>query len=127
MRLLIVEDEPRVIETLVGALRRAEFRVDIARTAADAAEALAGMRYDAMILDLGLLDGHGLTLVGQVRSSGRHLPLLILTAADAVEDIVRGLNEGADDYLVKPFAADELLARIKPLLRRSAEALGTAS
>ncbi len=80
--------------------------------------------YDAMLLDLGLPDSDGLTVLKKIRSLKRQLPVLILTARDAVEDRVRGLDEGADDYLVKPFAMPELISRIKALLRRPGGALG---
>ena len=91
---------------------------------ADAQAALAVNPYDAAILDLGLPDGNGLKLLRQVRSEGSSLPILILTARDAVEDRVRGLDTGADDYLVKPFAMTELIARTKALLRRPGGVLG---
>jgi DNA-binding response OmpR family regulator len=91
---------------------------------ADAREALALTAYDAAILDLGLPDGDGLKLLAQVRAAHNPVPILILTARDAVEDRVSGLDTGADDYLVKPFATSELVARLKALLRRPGGALG---
>jgi DNA-binding response OmpR family regulator len=121
MRLLVVEDEPRISEIIKAALERAEFAVDTVRLRADAREALANTAYDAAILDLGLPDGDGLNL----RPAGNRIPILILTARDAVEDRVVGLDAGADDYLVKPFAISELIARTKALLRRPGAALGT--
>ena len=123
MRLLVIEDEPRIAEILKSGLRRAGFIVDIVHLCADAREALALTAYDAAILDLGLPDGDGLKLLTQVRAAHR-VPILILTARDAVEDRVSGLDTGADDYLVKPFATSELVARIKALLRRPGGALG---
>jgi DNA-binding response OmpR family regulator len=125
MRLLVVEDEARIAEILKSALGRAGFTVDTVSRRGDAAEALATMPYDVLILDLGLPDGDGLALLAQLRIAGNSLPVLILTARDAVEDRVRGLDAGADDYLVKPFAMAELVARTKALLRRPGGALGT--
>jgi len=118
MRLLVVEDEPRILEIIKAALERAEFAVDTVRRRADAREALANTAYDAAILDLGLPDGDGLNLLAELRPTGNRIPILILTARDAVEDRVLGLDAGADDYLVKPFAMSELVARTKALLRR---------
>jgi len=118
MRLLVVEDEPRISEIIKAALERAEFAVDTVRLRADAREALANTAYDAAILDLGLPDGDGLNLLAELRPAGSRIPILILTARDAVVDRVTGLETGADDYLVKPFALEELLARVKALLRR---------
>jgi DNA-binding response OmpR family regulator len=107
------------------ALARAGFVVDTFGTCADGRAALSLIPYDAAILDLGLPDGNGLTLLADTRSSGRAIPILILTAKDTVEDRVCGLDAGADDYLVKPFAMSELIARTKALLRRPDGAFGT--
>jgi DNA-binding response OmpR family regulator len=125
VRLLVIEDETRIAEILRKSLARAEFVVDVVALCADARAALAGHPYDAVILDLGLPDGDGLNLLSAVRSGGNQVPILVLTARDAVEDRVSGLDAGADDYLVKPFAVTELVARIKALLRRPGGALGT--
>src|SRR5579883_10036 len=124
MRLLIVEDEARIAELVRDGLARAGFAVDAASTAADAIAALEVGSYDAAILDLGLPDGDGLNVLAEARRSGNVIPFLLLTARDAVEDRVLGLNAGADDYLIKPFAMDELVARTKALLRRPGLALG---
>ncbi len=124
MRLLIIEDEARLSEILRSKLGDAGFTVDTASSAADAKAALELINYDATILDLGLPDGDGLTVLATVRRLGKTLPILILTARDAVEDRVAGLNAGADDYLTKPFAMTELIARIKALLRRPGGVLG---
>ena len=124
MRLLIIEDEARLSEILRSKLGDAGFTVDTAGSAADAKAALELINYDAAILDLGLPDGDGLTVLATVRRLGKTLPILILTARDAVEDRVAGLNAGADDYLIKPFAMTELIARIKALLRRPGGVLG---
>ena len=124
MRLLVVEDEPRIAELVKSGLSRAGFTVDTASTAADAVATLQVNNYDAAILDLGLPDGDGLEVLAQARRSGQTIPFLLLTARDTVEDRVLGLNTGADDYLIKPFAMDELIARTKALLRRPGLALG---
>src|SRR3954462_1997704 len=124
MRLLVVEDEARIAELLASALGRAGFAVDAVGTAADAREALALTAYDAAILDLGLPDGDGLALLAGLRRRGSAVPVLVLTARAAGEGRVAGLDTGADDYLVKPFATAELVARAKALLRRPGHALG---
>jgi DNA-binding response OmpR family regulator len=126
VRLLVIEDEERIGEILKSGLQRVGFAVDVVRFVADAREALALTGYDAAILDLGLPDGDGLVLLSELRAARNGLPILILTARDAVEDRVSGLDTGADDYLVKPFAITELIARLKALLRRPGGALGIA-
>jgi DNA-binding response OmpR family regulator len=125
LRLLLIEDEVRIVELLSAALSRANFVVDAVATCEDGLAALAAASYDAAILDLGLPDADGLALLAATRAGGNKVPILILTARDAVEDRVCGLNSGADDYLVKPFAITELIARIKALLRRPGGVLGT--
>ena len=122
MRVLAVEDEPRIRELIADGLRRAGFVVDAFGTVEDAALALCGTAYDAVVLDLGLPDGDGIDLL-RARSPERP-PTLVLTARDSVDDRVAGLDAGADDYLVKPFAMAELVARVKALLRRPGGALG---
>lgn len=124
MRLLVVEDEIRIVEILRSALVRHGFAVDAVRLGAEAREALAANPYDAAILDLGLPDGDGLKILKDMRAQGSSVPVLVLTARDAVEQRVAGLDTGADDYLVKPFAVSEVIARIKALLRRPGGALG---
>jgi DNA-binding response OmpR family regulator len=124
VRVLIVEDEARIAEIVRGALARDGFAVDVVDRCADAREALAVNPYDAAILDLGLPDGDGLALLKELRRGGNSVPVLVLTARDAVEHRVAGLDTGADDYLVKPFATAELIARTKALLRRPGGALG---
>jgi DNA-binding response OmpR family regulator len=124
MRLLIVEDEIRIAELIKAALLRAGLAADAAALSSEANAALSVTSYDAVILDLGLPDGDGLTLIRHLRSAGNQVPILVLTARDAVEDRVCGLDTGADDYLVKPFATTELIARVKALLRRPGGALG---
>ncbi|MDT8399652.1 MAG: response regulator [Pseudomonadales bacterium] len=125
MRILIVEDEGRIQEILTSALQKAGFATDSVLTAGGADLALLGVSYDALILDLGLPDRDGLKVLEKVRATDNELPILILTARDSVEDRVLGLDAGADDYLVKPFAIVELLARLNALLRRPGGALGT--
>jgi two-component system copper resistance phosphate regulon response regulator CusR len=118
MRLLVVEDEPRVASFLCNGLREGGFVVD---NASDGRQglALAFMTdYEAIVLDLMLPEMDGLSLLRELRTRGNRTPVLILTARDSVEDRVTGLDAGADDYLVKPFALAELLARLRALLRR---------
>jgi DNA-binding response OmpR family regulator len=125
MRLLVIEDEARIVELLRSAFERAGFVVDSVGTMAEGDQALSLVAYDAAVLDLGLPDGDGLRMLAKIRTAGNRVPVLILTARDAVEDRVGGLDGGADDYLVKPFAVTELISRIKALLRRPGHALGT--
>ena len=124
VRLLVVEDEPRIAEILKSSLQQAGFAVDVVRLCADAREALALTVYDAAVLDLGLPDGDGIDLLRELQSGRKSVPILVLTARDAIDDRVSGLDAGADDYLIKPFATAELVARIKALLRRPGGALG---
>jgi len=124
LRLLVIEDETRISEILKKGLTRAGFTVDTVDRLADAREAIALTAYDAAVLDLGLPDGDGLTLLAELRPEPGRIPILVLTARDAIDDRVRGLDTGADDYVVKPFAMAELVARIKALLRRPGGALG---
>ncbi len=124
MRLLLVEDDPDLSEALVANLARDGFAVDLAADAATAEEALATVAYDLMLLDLGLPDGDGLVLLRRLRRRRSSLPILVLTARDTVDDKVAGLEAGADDYLVKPFAHAELVARIRAVLRRPDRDLG---
>src|SRR6201989_1078399 len=125
MRLLVVEDEARIAEIVRAALLRDAFTVDVFGLCADAREAFANTPYDAAILDLGLPDGDGLRLLKELCGKGHAVPVLGRTARDAVEHRVAGLDAGADDYLIKPFAMAELVARTKALLRRPGGALGT--
>jgi DNA-binding response OmpR family regulator len=123
MRLLVVEDEPEVSAFLLRVLREAAWAADVARTGAQALKALASLEYDLVILDLGLPDIDGFEVCRVMRGRGDRTPVLVLTARDAVNDRVRGLDAGADDYLAKPFAVSELLARLRSLARRPAVAL----
>jgi len=120
MKILIVEDEPRMGAFIVKAFTEQSYTVQLVRTCAAARDALAEAPVNAVVLDLGLPDGDGLDLLREWRASGFNEPVLILSARDAMEDRVSGLNLGADDYLPKPFGMDELLARVRSLLRRNA-------
>jgi DNA-binding response OmpR family regulator len=124
MRLLLVEDEERLAAAVAAGLVRAGFVVDSVTTAEDARAALAAVAYDALVLDLGLPDGDGMDVLRALRQGRSATPVLILTARDALEDRVAGLDGGADDYLLKPFEMPELVARLKALLRRPSDALG---
>ena len=124
MRLLVIEDDPELARLLHAALTRAGFAVDRAGGFAAASDHLRVAQYDTLILDLGLPDGDGLTLLRAMRRAGSSTPVLILTARDAPDDRVAGLDTGADDYLIKPFHMPELISRIRALLRRPNAALG---
>jgi DNA-binding response OmpR family regulator len=123
MRLLLVEDDPRMAATAAQYLRNAGFAVDVAPDGATALREALINPYDAVVLDLGLPDVDGLEVCRRLRA--RHAPLRILmaTARDAVEDRIAGLDTGADDYIVKPYALGELVARLRALMRRPAESL----
>ncbi len=118
MRILVVEDEKRIQDFLSRGLESAGYAVDVAGDGATATELIYSTEYDLVILDLMLPDMDGLTLLAKIRNRKASPPVLILSARDAVDDRVRGLEHGADDYLVKPFAFVELLARARALLRR---------
>src|SRR4051794_5492191 len=118
MRLLVVEDERKMAEALANGLRRSGYAVDLTH---DGETALANARvydYDAVVLDVMLPGRNGFDLCHALRSEHRWSPILMLTARDGVADRIRGLDAGADDYLVKPFAFEELLARLRALVRR---------
>jgi DNA-binding response OmpR family regulator len=124
VRLLIIEDNQRLCQAVAQGLRAQGFAVDTAASAADGLRIWRAADYDAAVLDLMLPDGTGLDALKQMRDGGNMTPVLILTALDSIEDRVRGLDGGADDYLVKPFAMQELVARLRALLRRPGAALG---
>lgn len=130
MRILVVEDDAAIADALQVSLKLAGHAVDVCPTLAQAWSALRVEPFDAMLLDLGLPDGDGVQLLGRVRSSAQtrggsglpraDMPVLIMTARDGVHQRVAGLDGGADDYLIKPFDPQELLARIRAMTRRSA-------
>lgn len=124
MRVLLVEDNDELVGLLFKGLARSGFSADAVASAGDAAHSLAAMRYAAIVLDLGLPDQDGLSLLRSIRGRGDSTPILVLTARDGVSDRVNGLRAGADDYLVKPFAMEELVARLQALLRRPGNLLG---
>ncbi|MTV36556.1 response regulator [Duganella radicis] len=118
MRLLLVEDDPMIGESIEEGLRGESYAVDWVRNGGDVELALSGVAYDLMLLDLGLPGKQGMEVLRAARARGDDLPVLIITARDGTPARVEGLDAGADDYLVKPFDLDELLARIRALLRR---------
>jgi two-component system response regulator TctD len=119
MRILLIEDEVDLALWLVRALTQSGFVPDHAPDARTAEALMAGTAYDAVVLDLGLPDKHGLTVLAAMRDARNPTPVLILTAQSSLQDRVRGLNLGADDFLTKPFAVEELEARLAALVRRS--------
>jgi two-component system, OmpR family, response regulator len=120
MRLLVVEDEPKMAALLRRGLREEGVLTDIAVTGAEAVWLATENEYDAVVLDLMLPDMSGLSVCDKLRTHGVWAPILMLTARGEVEDRVAGLDAGADDYLIKPFAFDELLARLRAVIRRGA-------
>lgn len=119
MRLLLIEDDLMIGESLMEALMADGFVVDWFRDGESADRALLGMRYDVMLLDLGLPRKDGTAVLRAMRSRQDRTPVVVVTARDELEDRVGGLNSGADDYVLKPFEMDELLARIHAVVRRS--------
>src|ERR1700759_2876279 len=126
MRLLIVEDNAELAELLAKGLQKAGYEVDIFPTIEDAAGVLQTTFYAALIRDLGLPDGDGLSLLREIRHRNNPIPVMILTARGGLHDRVHGLRSGADDYLVKPFALEELIARLEAQLRRPGNLLGNS-
>ncbi len=118
MRALLVEDQEELSALVAANLRRSGFAVDQAGTLDEAEGALATTRYDIILLDLRLPDGDGFALIRTLRGRKDVTPIIVLTARDRLDDRVQGLNLGADDYLLKPFAHEELLARVQAVLRR---------
>ena len=118
MRILVVEDEHRIANAIKKGLEQEKYAVDVAYTGETGWDLASSEEYDAIILDLMLPGIDGLTICRNLRQAGKQIPILILTAKDQTGDKVEGLNSGADDYLVKPFAFEELLARIRALVRR---------
>ncbi|MCC6888576.1 MAG: response regulator transcription factor [Hyphomicrobiales bacterium] len=126
MRILVVEDDRKLGPEIAGLLRKAGYAVDLATTADEAAFAADTEPYDAIVLDLGLPDRDGLSVLTELRGKGIATPLLVLTARDRFSDLVAGFRAGADDYLKKPFQIDELLVRLAALIRRSQRTPGGA-
>jgi len=118
-RLLVVEDEQTILELLSGSLRFAGFEVMTAASGAEALRAVAASRPDLVLLDIMMPDGDGFEVLGRIRSSGPDVPVIFLTARDGVRERVAGLALGGDDYITKPFSLDELLERIRAVLRRT--------
>ncbi|OGC50411.1 DNA-binding response regulator [candidate division WWE3 bacterium RIFCSPHIGHO2_01_FULL_40_23] len=123
MRVLIVEDEHKIAQAIKKGLEQETFSVDLAYNGNDAYDLAAAESYDAIILDLMLPGMNGLEVCKKLREEKNHTPILMLTAKSELEDKIAGLNTGADDYLTKPFAFEELLARLRALLRRPQTAL----
>lgn len=119
MKILVVEDEPKAAAYLAKGLGENGYAVDVASDGEQCLEMVKNSKYDALILDVMLPKSDGWSVLTQMRGAQMRTPVLVLTARDAVDDRVKGLELGADDYLVKPFAFSEMLARVKSILRRS--------
>jgi two-component system copper resistance phosphate regulon response regulator CusR len=119
-RILIVEDEKKTAKYLRNGLTEHGFAVDVQREGEGGIHAALTVSYDLLVLDIMLPKRDGWTIISTLRDAGKQLPVLVLTARDSVQDRVKGLELGADDYLVKPFAFSELLARVRSILRRTA-------
>lgn len=124
MRLLLVEDDLALAGALRAALARRDFDTDHAAGLEDARQMLDAVQYGAVLLDLGLGDGDGLTLVRQRRAGRDPVPIIVITARGGLEDRIAGLNAGADDYVLKPFDVDELVARLQAVFRRQGSLAG---
>ncbi|MES2361206.1 MAG: response regulator transcription factor [Pseudomonadota bacterium] len=118
MRVLLVEDDPMIGEAIQGALKEASYAVDWVKNGQTALTTLGYQHYDLVLLDLGLPGLDGLDVLASIRAKDNPIPLLIITARDGLDDRLRGLDGGADDYVLKPFEMVELLARIRAVLRR---------
>ena len=126
MRLLIVEDNIELARLVAAGLLTAGYETDVVGSVGEAREAVRSVKYAAMILDLNLPDGDGLSVLLELRHRMDPLPVLVLTARDGLQDRVSGLRNGADDYLAKPFAVVELVARLEAILRRPGQLLGSS-
>ena len=124
MRILLIEDHRRLAQSIAEGLAGFGFGIDSFTTAEEGLAATKSIAYDAIILDLGLPDRDGLDVIQELRAAAIWVPILILTARDGIDDRVAGLDRGADDYLLKPFATKELAARLRALLRRPGGPLG---
>src|SRR5690242_14016511 len=125
MRILVVEDEAAIANFVTQGLTEAGYAVDVAGDGAEALHWITIAEYDVILLDVMLPDSDGFTICGAIRRRGLHTPVIMVTARDTVDDRVTGLDSGADDYLIKPFAFAELLARVRALLRREPVFKGT--
>lgn len=121
MHLLVVEDDDELAQHLRADLQELRYTTDVAATLAEARQQLAGVAYDAIVLDRLLPDGDGLTFLSEIRAQGNRVPVLILSALGEVSDRVEGLQRGSDDYLVKPYHRAELDARLQALIRRTTQ------
>jgi len=121
VRILLVEDEAEMAAALSAALRKYDMAVDRAANIGEAGELVALAVFDAILLDRQLPDGDGLDLIPRLRKKGIHTPVIVLTAKGTLPDRISGLDAGADDYLAKPFAVEELVARLRAVLRRPAD------
>ena len=119
MRILIAEDDRLTADTLAKRLKEEHYAVDVSYNGTDALDYLLSADYDVAVLDIMMPGMDGVEVLTRLRNAGRHMPVLLLTARDAVSDRVNGLNAGADDYMVKPFAYEELSARLRVLTRRT--------
>jgi len=126
MRLLVVEDNEQLAELVTKGLQAAGYETDVLSTLEEASAVLRTTFYAGLILDLGLPDGDGLALLREIRHLGNPIPVIVLTARGGLHDRVQGLRSGADDYLVKPFALEELIARLEAQLRRPGHLLGSS-
>jgi DNA-binding response OmpR family regulator len=123
MRILVVEDEHRIAQAIKEGLEQESYAVDVAFNGLDGYNSAANDDYDLILLDVMMPGMNGYDVVKKLRNSGKHVPILMLTAKDQNKDIVQGLDSGADDYLQKPFSFEVLLARIRALLRRPQDTL----
>lgn len=121
MKILLIEDNKSISNAVAASLEKSGYCVDTCDDGTDAQLFVSLAEYDCMLLDIMLPGLDGLSILSEMRKRGNKTPVLLLTAKDSIEDRVKGLDSGADDYLVKPFSLDELLARVRALLRRSAE------
>jgi len=119
MRILIVEDEPLVAQGLKQGLEQLRYTVDVASSAEEAESFVQYESFDMALVDIGLPKADGLHFIRQLRARGQNLPILVLTARDSMDDTIRGLDAGADDYMTKPYRLPEIAARIRALIRRS--------
>ncbi|HET9729059.1 MAG TPA: response regulator transcription factor, partial [Acidimicrobiia bacterium] len=117
-RVLVVDDETNITDLVATALRYEGFDVEVANTGTDALRAAETFRPDLMVLDIMLPDRDGYAVVQRLRADGRHVPVVFLTARDSTEEKVKGLTVGGDDYVTKPFSLEELIARVRAVLRR---------